>query len=357
MQRLPPLNFLQQVPQNDPTAWIDSARQGFSNGYQNAQQALRQSQQQKLLEELINPQVRNNGMNYGMAQPQNMQQNNQMLQAAQNAPMMPRRDDMAFVQEQLRNRNEDPRQTQVARALAAQGLIAAPRIVEDKENGRETSVYTLPNGQQIVDTRITGPGAVNNAFLKDSTESSEGSRAILEHLDQLENIMKSNSDIVANAVGPLNQYKPSAVSSPDTRKMQGQISALSGLITAAAAKGFKGAFTGREQDLLGQIKPNLSDNIEAFQGKISALKTALSVGEQRNTLIRQLVRQNVPPEEAVAYAHEQIKMPESVYGATRASENLGALESAITGVENFVKPGTSQPKSNGKLSDPLGIRK
>ena len=335
------MNFIHARSENNPYEWINQLRQGFGTGYQNAQQSMQQTQQQKLMQSLMNPQAPPPVPNMrpeGQGTPQSMpnlspqgqfqaqggvqgqpgMQGQPRGQAA--PPMMPQRDDMAFVLQALRTPGEDPRRSQVARVLAQQGQIAPPQVIEDKESGRMTSIYTLPDGQQIADTRSTGPGTIGAAYLKESAAASEGSHEVLQHLGQLERLIKEAPSVVADAVGPLNQYKPSALTDPNTRRMQGEINSISGLITTAAAKGIKGQFTGREQGLLEQIKPNISDNYEAFKGKITALKTALSVGEERSTLIRQLVRQGVPLEQAVTYAQQNIQMPESVYGITMAEE-------------------------------------
>lgn len=138
-----------------------------------------------------------------------------------------------------------------------------------------------------------------------------------------------------NVIGPLNNVLAKWTGSPSDQQLLGEIAANSGNFTLNAAKGIKGAFTGRDISLINSIKPNPGDRFDVFKGKLKALKLANEVVSTRNKLIMQKVRAGMAPEEAIRQAREQTdfkRVKPMIANLMVSDKDKSAMQKAQSGI-------------------------
>lgn len=128
---------------------------------------------------------------------------------------------------------------------------------------------------------------------------------ILDQLNALENLINEAPGDFRTATGPIGSSITKYLGKEAAQQMLGAINTYSGNITLAAASSLKGAFTGRDQALLQEVKPNAKDTPAVFLGKLQAMKANTHLVNQRNELISQYIRNGVDSGTAIKLAREQ----------------------------------------------------
>lgn len=109
-------------------------------------------------------------------------------------------------------------------------------------------------------------------------------------------------------IGPINKHITDIFGTPEQQKFLGEIASSTGNIVLDAAKGIKGAFTGRDQSLINSLKPNATDRYWTFLGKLKAMGELNQLAQRRASIYADLISQKIPPHAALKIAQEKTKV-------------------------------------------------
>ena len=187
-------------------------------------------------------------------------------------------------------------------------------------NHETGTVHTISNdaqtGAPIVKSIKVGPGVHEQAFDKESgtaaakalaaaSDSLNTGYLVMDNIDAIKSIIGDYPDQFSNAVGPMDQWIKRHMGEDETQRMQGLLRSLSGNIKLVYANALKGAFTGRDQQMLDDLKANIGDPPQTFIGKLNAMEMMLRMSNKRNELVGHYLRQGMPEDLAVKTARDQ----------------------------------------------------
>ncbi|CEG60968.1 hypothetical protein [Legionella micdadei] len=183
-------------------------------------------------------------------------------------------------------------------AIAQQALgLGMPKIVD--VNGKQMAIS--PFG--IFDTGIQGLTAEEKAFQsglgKARSEFYQNSVNAFNTLgnqdlalNELKNSVENNPEF-RNVTGKIQKPLSEWFGTPAQKQLLGVLQTASGEITLQIASSLKGAWTGRDQNLVNSIKPNPQDFPDVLIGKLRAQLLINSALKERAKLQAQLVEQGM----------------------------------------------------------------
>lgn len=180
--------------------------------------------------------------------------------------------------------------------------IGQPKIIDN--NGRQIATSPLGN----VDIGIQGLTEEQKAFQSglgkysaklygDSIDSYKALQNQGSAIDNLIDLTENNPqfrEITGKIQKPLTNW----FGSPEQKQLLGQLQSSSGEIALQVAPSLKGAFTGRDQALINEIKASPNDFPDVFIGKLKAQKLMNSALSERSKLTAQYIEQGFKPLEA-----------------------------------------------------------
>ena len=187
----------------------------------------------------------------------------------------------------------------------------------DPATGMVHSIYTDPiTGIPHAQSSQVGPGVHEQVFDKESgtaaakalaaaSDSLNTGYMVMDNIDAIKSIIGDYPDQFSNAVGPMDQWIKRHMGEDETQRMQGLLRSLSGNIKLVYANALKGAFTGRDQQMLDDLKANIGDPPQTFIGKLNAMEMMLRMSNKRNELVGHYLRQGMPEDLAVKTARDQ----------------------------------------------------
>lgn len=116
-------------------------------------------------------------------------------------------------------------------------------------------------------------------------------------LEELQNAATTNPQF-RNVVGPINKPLSYWLGTPEQKKLLGTLESSSGEIALQVAPSLKGAFTGRDQTLINQIKASPRDPADVFLGKLAAQRLINSALKDRARLQSQFIEQGYSQRDA-----------------------------------------------------------
>lgn len=169
-------------------------------------------------------------------------------------------------------------------------------------------MYPVAQGQTPGQkSRSEAIGKADADFLKGTSEKLQGVSDQKDTLGRMREKVEGYAG-APEVIGPVNKWKSLITGTPEDREFLGAISTEAGNITLDAAKSIKGAFTGRDMNLINSIKPNLSDNYDVFVGKLKAMELADEVIMRKGEIISREIRNGRSPEEAMRFAQDKVSM-------------------------------------------------
>jgi len=177
-------------------------------------------------------------------------------------------------------------------------VIAEKKAEEDYKNSQ--AAY---NAQQKAEGKYQGE------TYGQAVDTAMGLGDIGHNLDYLVQRVEENPD-AKNVIGPVNQFLTKLSGSKEDQEFLGQIMSGTGNIVLDAAKGIKGAFTGRDQTLINSMKPNASDPYYVFVGKLRAMQELTHLAQERANIYADEVHKGTAPHRAIEIARNQTNMAE-----------------------------------------------
>ena len=226
------------------------------------------------------------------------------------------------------------------------GAKADVKSIVHPETGQKFDVYKAPSGQTYVTPAKAGRQPEDIVFQKEISKHNaeiykKAQDSIMEvedtqtNLDYMLKVVKENPLGASQVIGPLNSVMTKIVGSDGQRMMLGQLAASSGNITLQAAKSIKGAFTGRDQAMIKEVKPNVGDTYGVFLGKLQALKLLGPLVAERNAKIAQYIAEGKSPAEANRLGKKEVPM-EHLY--QKVEKMIKPLQKQQALAKNFTTP-------------------
>lgn len=214
------------------------------------------------------------------------------------------------LQQQESQTNPNTSYTQAAVAHQILGL-PQPKIVD--LNGTQTALTAfgaIPVAQGLTEQQKSfqqGIGKSSAEAYKENEMSFRGAQNQNIALDNLINIANNDPEF-RNVVGPVKSSIVKWLGNPAQKQTLGTIMSSSGEVTLQVAPALKGAFTGRDQNLINEIKANSKDFPDVFIGKLKAQKLVNQVLMNRTEIANQLIEQGVSTIKANKIAAEQVPL-------------------------------------------------
>lgn len=185
----------------------------------------------------------------------------------------------------------------------------------DPASGQAYEIYKLPSGKIEYKAVQAGKtpyerefekGLASNAVeqLKVNDAAFQNGMEQQGNFEALDKIIGENIELFKDTTGPLQSRLSPYLSSKEVQDMYGRLQAILGNIKLTAAKDIKGAFTGRDQQMIDDLKPNVSDTPAVFYAKLQALKGVHEMMQNRRKMISNLVRNGTDPVTAASFAVE-----------------------------------------------------
>jgi hypothetical protein len=184
--------------------------------------------------------------------------------------------------------------------------LGMPKVVDI--NGKQVAISPLgnfPTGLQGLTeeqkARESGFGKEDAKLYGQSTNaySSYANQGVA--LEELANAAENNPQF-RNVVGPIKQPLTNWFGSPQQQQLLGQLSTSSGEIALQVASALKGAWTGRDQSMVNDIKASPRDFPDVFIGKLKAQKLINDALQERSALVAQNLKQGMSSIDALRTA-------------------------------------------------------
>ena len=177
--------------------------------------------------------------------------------------------------------------------------------------------------------------------LAEVEENLAAGHELADNLGLLNQLIDDNWQEVSSVVGPVDSFlkKFEKIGTPEEREVLGVINAYSGMITAAMAGTFKGAFRSGEQALIEGLKPTAKDSPAAFRAKVKALMESTAIVNKRNELIAEYINQGMPSYKAVERARSETSMDriKTLVVSYKNSENNTQKSAKESSTEDLLK--------------------
>jgi hypothetical protein len=190
---------------------------------------------------------------------------------------------------------------QAATTMQALGL-GKPHVVE--ANGKYIAITPFGN----IDTGVAGLNAEQKAL--QSGFGKYGAKLYGDSVDTYKNYQNQglalnelidaaeNNTQFRNVTGKINKPLANWFGSPQQQELLGRLQSTSGEIALQVAPALKGAFTGRDQTLINEIKASPNDFPDVFIGKLKAQKLINDVLTERSKLTAEYLEKGYKPLES-----------------------------------------------------------
>ncbi len=193
-------------------------------------------------------------------------------------------------------------------AAAIMNLLKMGQPKPQDINGKYIAITPLGN----IDTGVRGLDANQKAFQQglgkygakiygDAVDSYKAYQNQGAALDDLIYEVNNNPEF-RNVTGPINKPITSWIGSAEKRELLGKLQSSSGEIALQVAPALKGSFTGRDQNLINEIKASPRDFPDIFIGKLKAQSLINNVLSERSRLLSQYIEQGFTPTQAIQLA-------------------------------------------------------
>jgi hypothetical protein len=196
---------------------------------------------------------------------------------------------------------------QAAMASHLMGL-GQPKIID--VNGQQIAVTpfgNIPVAQGLTPQQEAlqkGLGKYAAQFYGDNVTAYQGMQRQSIALENLADAVE-NSPEFENVTGPIGSFLTKWSGSPAEKELLGRLKSSSGEIALQVAPSLKGAFTGRDQQLINSIKASPNDFRDVFIGKLKAQTLINDVLQERARLAANYVAQGMSPLDAADKAAKE----------------------------------------------------
>jgi hypothetical protein len=253
--------------------------------------------------------------NPGMQQSSPMAQNQPISQSSQNQPtpqINPEANNnaqgMPPINNPSLNMNNSGDYAKAALAMSLMGM-GQPKI--ENINGILTAITPFGNypvGQGMTpqqEALAKGIGKFSAEFYGDNVKAYQSYQDQGTALDKLTYEVENNPEF-KNVTGPVGSFLTKWAGTPEQKELLGTLQSSSGEISLSVAHNLKGAWTGRDQAMVNDIKANpKTDFPETFIGKLKAQKLIGEVLGHRSLLQAQYVEQGISPIKAAEMAAKE----------------------------------------------------
>ena len=185
----------------------------------------------------------------------------------------------------------------------------------NEKTGQHISATTWPSGkvtrsaQQVGKTkydqvRDEKMAEANVKAYEENNKKLEESGNTGDAIEELNNLILKHPNI-EEIVGPFNSKTPDTLRSEKNQDLVGKVKSTLGKIVLDTAKEIKGAWNARDQAMVDEYKPSMSDDYDVFIGKVKAMTLLHRVFTQRRQLYAEHLHNDVSPHQAAKMAQEQ----------------------------------------------------
>ncbi len=188
--------------------------------------------------------------------------------------------------------------------------------------------YALAKGPSAQEkARLSGLGGIEAKAYETAYNAGNSLDQQNTALDSLISTIQKNPE-VRDVIGPVNQFTTKWAGSPEQQQLLGAIQTGSGDVMLGVAHDIKGAWSGKDQAMVNNIKANANDPYGVFLGKLKAHRALNELTKKRVDRIADLVYHGTPPHEAAKIAQNEISfepIKRKIDSLTRVSEEYNTF--------------------------------
>lgn len=241
--------------------------------------------------------------------------------------------------------------------MQGQGIKGSSSVKQSPETGQVFMETQLPSGrieehvmyagrtpEDIAQAkeRGAGLGKADASMYQSGVEQLGNLSDQKDNLNYIVDLLQRNPH-ASNVIGPYNNWATRLAGSQQDKELLGQFATSTGNITLQAAKGIKGAFTGRDQGLINSLKPTTKDPYGVFLGKTKAMLMLNEFVSRRINKINQYIHNGMSSSDAIQKARNEISLDKIRPQIQRMVEG-GVQDSALN--SNLMIPPSVQTKDS-----------
>jgi hypothetical protein len=241
------------------------------------------------------------------------------------------------------NMNASPNNLSYAQSAIASQLLGLPKpqLQQIPGTGQISAITpfgNIPVAQGLTAKEEAEQKGLGKYYAQSYGNYSDAAKGFQNQNVALDNLiaLKNNPDFY-NVTGPVQSFLTQWAGTPEKQQLLGQLQSSSGEIALQVAPILKGAFTGRDQNLINNIKANpTTDFPEVFIGKLMAQKLVNNVLEKRSELAAQYIENGMSPLKASKLATEQTPIDQFKEQVNKLVNPMVKLKNKVTGKVIFV---------------------